>query len=283
MIDESWVFISLRACVEAGAAVLKVYDSDFTVAHKADDSPLTLADEQAHRIIACRLGEIGLPILSEEGRQTPFSERSRWERMWLVDPLDGTKEFVKRNGEFTVNIALVEQGRSVFGVIFVPVKQVLYVGGHGLGAFRVSDGAAIEAIGAGAVKRLADLLSLAQRLPLTAGPASPLTVVGSRSHLTPDVEAFVEKLKAIHREVVFVPAGSSLKLCLVAEGRAHIYPRLGPTMEWDIAAGHAIAENAGARVFCYETGGPMIYNKEDLLNPWFVVEGAGYRSGGKLK
>lgn len=283
MINESWISIVLGACVDAGRAILKVYDSDFAVTHKADDSPLTLADQEAHRIIADRLRKTRVPVLSEEGRSIPFAERSCWEQMWLVDPLDGTKEFVKRNGEFTVNIALVEAGRPVFGAIFVPVRQVLYVGGQGAGSFRLDDAGAIAAAGSGELEQWQDLADCGKKLPFHAGPASPLTVVGSRSHLTPEVESFVEKLKTSHGEVLFVPAGSSLKLCLVAEGRAHLYPRLGPTMEWDIAAGHAIAENAGARVYCHDTGGPMVYNKENLLNPWFIVEGAGFRSGEKGK
>ncbi|MFZ5564217.1 MAG: 3'(2'),5'-bisphosphate nucleotidase CysQ [Thermodesulfobacteriota bacterium] len=278
--DDTYVFAALRACVEAGDAILKVYGSDdFAVTRKADDSPLTLADREAHRTIVARLKQTQIPLLSEEGRHTPFAERSRWERMWLVDPLDGTKEFIKRNGEFTVNIALVERGRAVFGAIFVPVRQALYFGGRDLGSFRLDDGPSISALGAGTLNHLNELIPRARRLPLQAGPASVLTVVGSRSHLTPEVEAFVENLKKTHGDVSFVAAGSSLKLCLVAEGRAMLYPRLGPTMEWDIAAGHAIAENAGARVYCHETGAPMTYNKEDLLNPWFIVEGAGYRSG----
>ena len=268
--------IPLRAAVEAGNAILDVYQSDFTVDHKADDSPLTLADRRAHDIITAHLAVTGIPVLSEEGRDIPFPERREWQRLWIVDPLDGTKEFVKRNGEFTVNIALIENGQPVLGVVFVPVKSALYFGARDLGAYLVEDQGLINAVAAGDIRSVDDVLRRATRLPKAVPPRTAIKVVGSRSHLTEAVQAFVEDMRGRYGEVEFTSAGSSLKICLVASGEADIYPRLGPTMEWDIAAGHAVAENAGARFYCHGTNKPMVYNREDLLNPWFVVERAGF-------
>jgi len=269
---------SLHIALEAGAAVLEVYGGDFSVENKPDDSPLTLADQRSHAIIASGLKPLGIPVLSEEGRDIPFQERREWKRLWIVDPLDGTKEFVKRNGEFTVNIALIDKGVPVMGVIFVPVKFALYFGASGMGAYLLEDHGFIDSIGAGNVRSVDDVLTGAVKLPKKRPPRSVIKIVGSRSHLTDEVKAFVEKMREKHGEVEFTSAGSSLKICLVAAGEADIYPRLGPTMEWDIAAGQAIAENAGARFYCHGTGRPMVYNREDLVNPWFVVERAGYRA-----
>ena len=268
--------IPLQAAVEAGNAILDVYQSDFTVDHKADDSPLTLADRRAHDIITAHLADTNIPVLSEEGRHIPFQERRNWHRLWMVDPLDGTKEFVKRNGEFTVNIALIENGHPVLGVVFVPVKSALYFGARGMGAYLLEDRTIIKAVAAGGVTAVDDVLSRATRLPKAIPSRTAIKVVGSRSHLTDEVKAFVEEMRNRHGEVEFTSAGSSLKICLVASGEADIYPRLGPTMEWDIAAGHAVAENAGARFYCHGTNQPLVYNREDLLNPWFVVERAGF-------
>ena len=268
--------IPLRAAVEAGNAILDVYQSDFTVDHKADDSPLTLADRRAHDIIIAHLAVTGIPVLSEEGRHIPYKERREWEKLWIVDPLDGTKEFVKRNGEFTVNIALIKNGHPVLGVVFVPVKSRLYFGARGLGAYLLEDRAIIDAVAAGEIRTSDDVLSRATRLPKAIPPRTAIKVVGSRSHLTDEVKTFVEEMRSRYGQVEFTSAGSSLKICLVASGEADIYPRLGPTMEWDIAAGHAVAENAGARFYCHGTNQPMVYNREDLLNPWFVVERAGF-------
>lgn len=270
--------LSLRAAVEAGKAVLDVYHSDFAVDHKEDNSPLTLADRRAHDIITNCLAVTDIPVLSEEGRDIPFQERREWKRLWIIDPLDGTKEFVKRNGEFTINIALIDNCEPVMGVIFVPVKSVLYFGARGLGAYVLEDHDVITAIGAGDVQDIDAVLASAVALPRATAPRAAIKIVGSRSHLTDEVKAFVEKMREKHGEVEFASAGSSLKICLVAAGEADIYPRLGPTMEWDIAAGQAIAENAGARFYCHGTNQPMVYNRENLKNPWFVVESPGYRA-----
>jgi 3'(2'), 5'-bisphosphate nucleotidase len=273
---------AIRGAIRAGKAILEVYASDFQVDYKDDRSPLTLADRRANDIILEHLRSLGIPVLSEEGRDIPYAERRDWPRLWIVDPLDGTKEFVRRLGEFTVNIALVEGQRPVMGVVFVPVKHRLYFAETGHGAYRVDDPAAIGAIAAddsgpaAAPALLARLMAAAARLPLDEAPHRPPVIVGSRSHATPELEAFVAAKRREWGEVTFVSAGSSLKYLLVAEGAADLYPRLGPTMEWDTAAGQVIAEAAGAGVRQAETGAPMIYNKENLLNPWHIVTRKGH-------
>jgi len=265
---------AIAAAFEAGQVILDVYQSDFDVVHKADQSPLTLADRRGHELIVKTLASCGLPLLSEEGREIPFAERRQWPRFWLIDPLDGTKEFIKRNGEFTVNIALIEAHRPDLGVIYVPVHDNLYYGAAGYGAFKVAD----------ARKTLPSLLTIASSdeflfalsraaisLPAENDAPRTFTIVGSRSHSTPEVETVVEAQRKIHGEVAFISAGSSLKICMVAEGRADLYPRTGPTMEWDTAAGHAIATASGAEVVRFDSEDPLTYNKEDLHNPWFFV------------
>ncbi|MEW6080090.1 MAG: 3'(2'),5'-bisphosphate nucleotidase CysQ [Thermodesulfobacteriota bacterium] len=274
--DFQLLLVSLRAGAEAGQAILDVYHSDFAVEQKEDKTPLTLADRRAHEIITAHLAPTGIPILSEEGRNIPFPERRQWKRLWMVDPLDGTKEFVKRNGEFTVNIALIDNDAPVMGVVLVPVKSLLYFGARGLGAYVIEDQSVIDDVGTGNIRSVEEVLARATSLPRALPPRSTLKIVGSRSHLTDEVRDFVEKMREAHGEVEFTSAGSSLKICLVAAGEADIYPRLGPTMEWDIAAGQAVAENAGARFYCHETGQPMVYNRENMTNPWFIVERAGF-------
>jgi 3'(2'), 5'-bisphosphate nucleotidase len=277
---------AIRAAVQAGVPILEVYGSEMQVAYKDDRSPLTLADTRAHAVIAAGLTDTGIPVLSEEGRDIPYAERSRWRRLWVVDPLDGTKEFVKRLGEFTVNIALVEEGRPSMGAVFVPVTNRLYFGARGQGAFRLDDPGAIAALRAPGpagepAEVLARLQAGATRLPLDTAAHTPFVIVGSRSHATPELHAFVEAKRIELGAVEFISAGSSLKYCLVAEGAADVYPRLGPTMEWDTAAGQAVVEAAGARLARWDTGEPMTYNKEDLLNPWHVVHRAPARDRGQ--
>jgi 3'(2'), 5'-bisphosphate nucleotidase len=263
-----WLYTAIRCALEAGEAILDVYDSaDMQVEEKADHSPLTLADRRAHDIIKTAIGVFGIPVLSEEGRTIDFAERRQWPRMWIVDPLDGTKEFIKRNGEFTVNIALAEAGLPTLGVIFVPVTDCLYFADLERGAFRI-DGCLKAGVDGG----LAELIENAQRLPLKRDKERPFTIMGSRSHATPELDAYVDAMRRKYGEVEFISAGSALKICQVAEGRADVYPRLGPTMEWDTAAGQAIAEASGARVLRHDDGQPLTYNKENLLNPWFIVK-----------
>ena len=275
---------ALSAAKSAGRAILEIYHSDFDVRYKDDQSPLTLADQRSHNIIVAHLsnqaGDL-FPILSEEGKDIPFEQRSRWKYFWLVDPLDGTKEFVKRIGEFTVNIALIHCNRPVLGVVYVPVKDAFYFAAEGLGAYRLAGGEVFEMIEdkasehdtAGWLKMILDRSNkLPHQDPLLPASDSQLTIVGSRSHPTKELEDFVEAMRKQYEHVKFISAGSSLKLCLVAEGRADIYPRLGPTMEWDTAAGQAIVEQAQGSVLNSETDEPLRYNKENLVNPWFVVK-----------
>ncbi len=273
--NERFLSTSLLAAIEAGEAIQKIYHTGFQVEYKKDHSPLTLADKTAHDIIVRHLQGSGIPILSEEGKAISFQERKTWKSLWIVDPLDGTKEFVKRNGEFTVNIALVKEGTAIMGVVYAPDRDLLYFAMQNLGAYKIADPEIIrdyqDGIETGRIT-LKDILKNARKLPLPDQKEGPYTIVGSRSHATPDLEKFVADKRKAFGEVDFIPAGSSLKICLVAEGQAHIYPRLAPTMEWDTAAGHAVAIYSGARIYEYESGDTLKYNKENLLNPWFIVE-----------
>jgi 3'(2'), 5'-bisphosphate nucleotidase len=268
---------AVSAVMAAGKEILEVYHTHFDVMQKDDQSPLTMADKRAHQVIKRCLEPLGIPILSEEGRDIPYGERKNWPRLWIVDPLDGTKEFIKRNDEFTVNIALIENSHPVLGVVYVPVPGRLYFGCSRMGSFRTDQADRIPEKEKG--KSLSpdiwikNLLKDAVKLPVSDPSRKVFTVVGSRSHPSPELEAFVEKLRREHDgQIEFISAGSSLKICLVAEGSADIYPRLGPTMEWDTAAGQAVAEFAGARVYAYDIKEPLIYNKKNLLNPWFIVQ-----------
>jgi 3'(2'), 5'-bisphosphate nucleotidase len=242
----------------AGAAILEVYHTeDFGVEHKADDSPLTRADRAANAVIeeGLRALSFSAPIVSEEGRAVPYAERAQYSRFWLVDPLDGTKEFIKRNGEFTVNIALIERGRPVLGAVFVPVTGELYYAAAGQGAWYLeTPESSPEKI---------------QAASFTLQDAN-LKVVASRSHLNEATQAFMDKLNAPE----IVSRGSSLKILELAKGEAHLYPRLAPTMEWDTGAAHAILLEAGGKMISEETGGELPYNKENLLNHFFVAYGA---------
>lgn len=261
--------VAIRAALAAGRDIMEIYNDpsqDFGIERKADNSPLTLADKAAHRRIADMMKETGLPMLSEEGAHESYEKRKDWVAFWLVDPLDGTKEFIKRNGEFTVNIALVMDTHPHVGVIYVPARKVLYFGEPLLGAYKVTDITEWDEL-----EKLPDLLDRAQRLPIPQPENRPFTIVASRSHLTPETEQFIEEARQEYGEVETISSGSSLKICLVAEGRADAYPRFAPTMEWDTAAGHAIAACAGRWVYQVGTDIPLKYNKEDLHNPWFLV------------
>ncbi len=237
---------------EAGQAILEVYATDFDVQSKDDESPLTQADLASHRRIIAGLTQLthDIPIISEEEGLPDFEVRRQWQRYWLIDPLDGTKEFVNRNGEFTVNIALIDNNRPVLGVVHVPVQDRTYLGCEGHGA-ELRDGQSVAPI------RVAD------------SSGQPLRVVGSRSHRGTSLDRFLQAVG----DADMLPMGSSLKFCVVAQGRADVYPRLGPTSEWDTAAAQAVVEQAGGKVLELD-GKPLSYNqKEDILNPWFVVIG----------
>ena len=252
---EEDILKAIEAALLAGAEIRKVYedpDADFQVERKADNSPLTIADRRANEVITRMLQQMPYPILSEEGKQLPYAERSAWKEFWVVDPLDGTKEFIKRNGEFTVNIAFVREGVPVMGVIYVPVKRDLYVAAEGIGAFKLAD---ITQTGSCSWQELTER---AVRLPVQE-ERDTFVVVASRSHCTPETEAYIERMRQEHGQVELRSSGSSL------------YPRFAPTMEWDTAAGHAIVRAAGGEIWQAEKPEPLQYNKENLLNPWFIV------------
>jgi 3'(2'), 5'-bisphosphate nucleotidase len=241
----------LAIAKQAGTGILKVYNDDpenSSVTYKADESPLTLADSISHEIIATGLAELtpDISLLSEEGKDIPYEERRAWEYYWCVDPLDGTKEFIKRNGEFTVNIALIYKNKPVLGIIYVPVTGVMYFGGTKIGSWKISPD--------GSVKHL----TLSAKL-------DNWTAVGSRTHSSEEEAALLAK----HNVTNIISAGSSLKFCMIAEGSAQIYYRHGPTMEWDTAAGHAIAIYSGAYM-AMPNGDPFLYNKPSLLNGSFI-------------
>jgi len=254
---------AINASIKGGYAIMDVYASDFAVENKNDKSPLTLADENCNEVIEYHLSGTGIPFLSEEGAQITYSDRKDWEYYWLVDPLDGTKEFVKRNGEFTVNIALIHNGKPIVGVIYVPVKEELYFAMEGLGSYKVGINSVIE--------NLESLILLSDSLPIDCKREN-YVIVGSRSHMSAETEVFFDEMKKKHGDVKILVVGSSLKLCMVAEGKADAYPRYAPTMEWDTGAGHAIAKYAGFSVKQYNSTEDVIYNKENLLNPWFLVK-----------
>jgi 3'(2'), 5'-bisphosphate nucleotidase len=239
---------------DAGRCILEVYATDFEVQSKDDTSPLTQADLASHNTIAAGLASLtpDIPVISEEDGLPPFELRGQWSRYWLIDPLDGTREFVNRNGEFTVNIALIDQHRPVFGVVYVPVQEKTYIGCEGHGAERRNPDGSTDSIS------------------VNSTTGSPARVVGSRSHRGASLDAWLDKLG----EYDMVPMGSSLKFCVIAEGGADVYPRLGPTSEWDTAAAQAVVEQAGGKVLELD-GKPLAYNaKEDILNPWFIVAGS---------
>ena len=281
---------ALRAALAAGNAIMEVYAGDFAVDYKDDQSPLTHADRAAHRCIVDGLQATGLPVLSEEGAPTAYGIRRDWPAFWLVDPLDGTKEFVQRNGDFTVNIALIERGRPVLGVVYAPAHQDLYIGARGWGAVRAT-GPEIsqwpENFAAGLPVAGQGIPPFTALVPGGDDPDGPLRVVASRSHGTPATDAFLARLRTFGRGVELVSRGSALKLCMVASGEAHLYPRLAPTMEWDTAAAQAVVEGAGGRVVVYDDAaqaafmeiGPealfaapsLAYNRGNLRNPWFVA------------
>lgn len=241
--------IAKEAALKAGEAIINIYESgDFSVEAKADDSPLTLADKASHNQIVAFLEKTNIPILSEEGAKIPYEVRKDWEHFWMIDPLDGTKEFIKKNGEFTVNIALVNKTKVVLGVVFTPVLKEMFWAIAGKGAYKDGN------------KLSVNEFSLTD---------SQLKVVASRSHLNDATQEFLDNLNS--PEVV--SKGSSLKLLMVAEGEADLYPRYAPTMEWDTAAAQIVVEEAGGKVTIKDSESAVQYNKEDLLNPYFLVSG----------
>lgn len=244
----------LAVADEASRTVLNIYQSDFNVSYKADHSPITAADTAAHEVISSGLRAISLdiPILSEEGKEIPWEERRHWRRFWLVDPIDGTKDFTQRTGEFTVNIALIEDGKPVLGVVTAPALKEAFWGVVGQGAY------------------MRDRSGRTHRIEV-AGPKAVKRVVASKNHLNEDTARFIDGLG----EHQLVQAGSSLKFCRIAQGHADIYPRLGPTCEWDTGAAHAVLLAAGGNVKQVD-GSPMLYGKENTRNPFFIAAGNWY-------
>lgn len=256
--------IAIQASLEAGKVIMQVYDTTFNVEMKEDKSPLTEADKRANDVINSYLVNTEFPIISEENKQTNYETRKNWTTCWVVDPVDGTKEFIKRNGEFTVNIALVTNGKPELGVIYVPATKTLYVANvPAKEAFKTQ----LESHDAS----LEDVVKSATKLQPKSPESNPVQIVGSRSHMSQETLDFVETIKKTGKEVEVVSKGSSLKFCLVAEGNADVYPRFAPTMEWDTAAGQAICNAVGIEVISQETNSTLLYNKENLLNPWFLV------------
>ena len=252
--------LAIRAALEAGDAIMKIYNSeDFEIELKSDDSPLTKADKAAHEIIVSYLAKSSLPILSEEGSDIPYADRKNWNRLWMVDPIDGTKEFIKRNGEFTVNIALIENQKPVIGVVYAPALKDLYFAEEGVGSFKMEDVISIEDT------HNSKSIDLSKSIY-----PDVFTLVVSKSHMNEQTKQFVNKTKQKFDEIAIASFGSSLKICKVAEGSAHCYPRFGPTMEWDTAAAHAVAEIAECKLID-EMNNNLTYNKENLLNPHFIV------------
>ncbi|WP_431157049.1 3'(2'),5'-bisphosphate nucleotidase CysQ [Winogradskyella poriferorum] len=256
--------VAIQASLEAGKVIMDVYDAPFDFEIKEDKSPLTEADRRANDIINSYLKPTGIPIISEENKQIDFEERKSWDTCWIVDPVDGTKEFVKRNGEFTVNIALVSKSSPILGVIYTPAVKTLYFGD-------VLNGYSYKSVLTTHSSSINKVMDLAQKLEPKNNTSNLIEVVGSRSHMSKETEDYISILKDSGKDVSIVSKGSSLKFCLVAEGKADVYPRFAPTMEWDTAAGQAICNSIGIEVISEATKKPLLYNKENLLNPWFVV------------
>jgi len=256
---------AIEASIEAGNAILEIYESNnFEIEIKDDNSPLTKADIRSNDIICKFLEKTKIPILSEEGKNISYDERKHWKELWIIDPIDGTKEFIKKNGEFTVNIALISNQKPILGVIYVPVTKELYFS-------TVTNGSFKTVITDTQKTNIKDILENAKKLPLVQVPKN-FTVVTSRSHMSKETRDYVSSMEKKYGNVNLISKGSSLKICLVAEGKANCYPRFGPTMEWDTAAGQAISEHAGFSFIDWKTKKPMLYNRDNLLNNWFLVE-----------
>ncbi len=253
MLNKIDLEIVVAIAKDAGDAIMEIYDKDFTIDYKDDKSPLTEADTKSNEIICDALAKAypEIPLLSEENKAEEYEVRKHWEYFWLIDPIDGTKEFIKKNGEFTVNIALIHKNVPVLGVVYAPALEDMYKAKKGDGAFKND-----------------------QKLPLEVNetPEKSLRVVASKSHLSEETQAFIDDVAKDTESIEQVSKGSSLKLVMVAEGSADIYPRLAPTMEWDTGAADAIVRESGKMTYQFENEEAVVYNKENLLNPWFIVK-----------
>lgn len=257
-----------NAAVRAGAEIMKIYkSSDYDIALKSDHTPITIADRMAHNSIKASLGATRIPILSEEGRSMLYEERCNWELFWLVDPLDGTVEFIKGNNEFTVNIALMKDNVCVSAIIYVPYHHKIYIAERGRGAWVMRD----VAPDGDATYSYGDIKRLKEALPLASAAHDTYRVAVSRSHQTAETHAHIETLRANHPTLEVIEQGSSYKFCLLAEGSVDYYVRTTTTSEWDTAAGELILAEAGGTTLAYDTGAPLLYNKESLDNPWFIA------------
>jgi 3'(2'), 5'-bisphosphate nucleotidase len=265
-IDNQLIYNTIKTAYEAGEAILEIYKSGFEVTFKEDESPLTQADMKSHHIIVNQLACYDMPVLSEEGNKIDYESRSKWSAYWLIDPLDGTKEFVKRNGEFTVNIALIFNNLPILGVVYCPTTNEMYWGSE-KGSFKCK----LEAKSEFRYEDYQSLMLDSEMLPLR-NERDTYIVLGSRSHPSEEMESYLVQLKTMHPNIDLLTKGSSLKFCTLAEGAADEYPRFGPTMEWDTAAGHAVAVFAGCEMLQYPGNQPFYYNKPSLLNPWFIAK-----------
>jgi len=261
------LLLAIRSAYMAGKTIMQFYGSDrLVIKRKKDFSPLTLADHSAHEVIMKLLEPANIPVISEEGDQYDYEVRKNWEYFWLVDPLDGTKEFLKRNGEFTVNIALIEHNLPIMGIVYAPAVDQLYWASQEYGSYLLNTNLLKEQLQI----NVPDLIRFSEKLP-SSKKRELITIVASRSHINFLTNNYIKHLKKKHGKVDVLSKGSSLKFCIVADGSADIYPRFGPTMEWDTAAGQAVAVFSGCKVTRYNTVDILTYNKKDLHNPLFIV------------
>jgi 3'(2'), 5'-bisphosphate nucleotidase len=263
------LYKAIIAAIKAGDRINEIYETDFNVIIKSDYTPVTVADQEANQIIENELKETSIPVLGEEGIHFDYELRKNWELLWIVDPLDGTKEFVKRNGEFTVNIGLCKNGLPILGVIFSPVFKDLYFSGDGIGSFKMDRHTFIKIKENLVLMDLNTLINNSAKLPLQDLPTE-YTIIASRSHHNPELKKYIQEIEK-KQVVKTIYSGSSIKMCWVAEGIAHEYPRFGRTMEWDTCAGHCILKNAGGNIYNIENNTPLIYNKEKISNPNFIA------------
>ncbi|MBI4648155.1 MAG: 3'(2'),5'-bisphosphate nucleotidase CysQ [Bacteroidia bacterium] len=264
---DSLILTAINTALEAGKVILDIYynRTAYEIEYKHDKTPVTIADRKSHEIILKALLKTGLPVLSEEGKKITYNIRKKWKKFWLIDPLDGTKEFIKRNGEFTINIAVIENNVPVTGIIYAPVKKSLYFSDMTLGAFKS------EIVEPSDEITSEQLLINSIKLPMQI-KKRPFTVAASLSHINSETEKFINNLRQQIRDLEIIQIGSALKFCVIAEGNADIYPRFGPTMEWDCGAGHAIVTAAGGTLTQTDGITPLIYNKEILINDGFIVK-----------
>lgn len=265
MITKQIINTAIKAAIDAGDEILKVYHSnDFGVEIKSDNSPVTIADKKASDLIVKALTKFNYPVLSEEEKEVPYPKRKDWSTLWVVDPLDGTKEFIKKNGEFTVNIALVQNEKPIFGIIYIPVLEEIFYGGKDIGSYKVMK-ADFKA------NTLENEME-GEKLPNAQRDDDILMLTGSRSHGSEQTQHYFDTLKKNHPKIEFIKLGSALKFCRLAEGLIDIYPRFQYCMEWDTAAGHAILQGVNKDIKKVDDNLPLVYNKENLLSPFFIAQ-----------